>query len=263
MGKMKIDAEEPEELADGGKLMPLFGHLAELRQRLIWSVLAVLVFFIIAMAFSTEIIEFLKSPLQQALPETKNVLHFTGPLDVFLTSIKVAGLCSVICACPVWIYQFWKFVEPALYKNEKKLILPFIAASILLFLSGIGFCFYIILPLALEFLIGLGKEVGVPVITITDYISMLMLMIFGFGLIFETPVILILLSLLDLVSAKSLARYRRYVVVVVLFIGAVLTPPDPMSQLGMAIPLYIMYEASILIIRMIRKDAPKKTWNSG
>lgn len=246
--------EESEEFSKGGKMMPLFGHLTELRQRLVRSALAVLIFFVISMAFSTEIIEFLKTPLREAIPGTTDVLHFTGPLDVFLTSIKVAFLCSVVCACPVWIYQFWRFIEPALYQNEKKLVLPFVMASVGLFITGIAFCFYMILPLALEFLIGLGKEVGVPIITITDYISMITLMIFGFGLVFETPVILILLSLLDLVSAQALAACRRYVIVGVLFIGAVLTPPDPLSQIGMAIPLYIMYEVSILIIRLIRRE---------
>ena len=247
-----------EETAEGGKVMSLMEHLSELRQRLVRSILAVLVFFVVAMVFSNEIIEILKMPLQSALPDTENVLHFTGPMDVFLTSIKVGFLTAVVFACPVWIYQFWKFIEPALYQHEKKLVLPFIFASTLLFVIGVSFCFYIILPLALEFLIGLGKEVGTPIITITDYVSMLMLMIFGFGFIFETPIILVLLAILDLVSAESLAKYRRYVIVGILFVGALLTPPDPLSQVGMAIPLYIMYEVSILIIRMVKRK-PSET----
>lgn len=243
----------------GGKAMSLLEHLSELRQCLIRSFAAVLVCFILAMIFSRELIEFLKGPLRSALPAAEEVLHFTGPLDVFLTSIRVSLLSAVIVSSPVWIWQFWKFIEPALYEHEKKLVLPFIFASTSLFISGIAFCFWVIFPLALEFLIQLGQEVGVPMITITDYVSMLTLMILGFGLVFETPVILVLLAVLDLVSAEGLAKYRRYVIVGTLFVGAVLTPPDPMSQIGMALPLYVMYELSILVIRMIRKSPSKKT----
>jgi len=245
--------EEEEQLVDGGKVMSLFDHLVELRQRIVKSLIAVLVFFGIAMAFSTELIEFLKQPLLAAIPQNKDALHFTGPLDVFITSIKVGFLAAIIFACPVWIYQFWRFIEPALYKHERKLVLPFVFASVSLFVAGISFCFYVILPLALEFLITLGMEVGTPIITITDYVSMLMLMIFGFGFIFETPLILVLLAILDLISAELLAKYRRYVLVGILFVGAILTPPDPLSQIGMAVPLYLMYEFSILIIRLIKR----------
>lgn len=233
--------------------MSLFDHLVELRQRIVKSLIAVLLFFGIAMAFSTEIIEFLKQPLIAAIPKDTDALHFTGPLDVFITSIKVGFLTAIIFACPVWIYQFWRFIEPALYKHERKLILPFVFASVSLFVAGVSFCYFVILPLALEFLIALGMEVGTPIITITDYVSMLMLMIFGFGFIFETPLILVLLAILDLISAEMLAKYRRYVMVGILFVGAILTPPDPLSQVGMAIPLYLMYELSILIIRLIKR----------
>jgi len=249
----QINAGEEETLSQGGKVMSLFEHLTELRQRLVRSILAVLFFFCLAMFYSSELLEFLKIPLQGAMPDVKDVLHFTGPMDVFLTSIKVGFLTAVVCACPVWIYQFWRFIEPALYAHEKRLVMPFILASILLFVAGITFCFYVVLPLALEFLIVLGKEAATPIITITDYISMLMLMIFGFGLIFESPIILVLLAILDLVSAESLSQYRRYVLVGILFIGAILTPPDPLSQVMMAIPLYLMYEISILIIRFVKR----------
>lgn len=249
---MSTDNEQQKMIGDG-KVMSLFDHLSELRQRLVVSIIAVLVFFVVALLFSSEILTFLKQPLTLALPGEKNVLHFTGPLDVFLMSIKVSILTAIVFACPVWLYQFWRFIEPALYESERKYILPFVTFSVLLFVAGISFCFYLILPLALEFLIEMGQEVGVPIITITDYISMLMLMIFGFGLIFETPLILVLLSILDLVSASSLAAARRYVIVGILFVGAVLTPPDPLSQIGMAIPLYIMYEVSILIIKIIQR----------
>ena len=250
----ELQLESPE---DASKTMPLMEHLTELRQCLIKSIAAVLIFFFAAIAFSNHIIEFLKLPLIGALPEGANSLHFTGPLDVFLVSIKVAFLTSIVFASPVWLYQFWRFVEPALYAKERRYVLPFVVVSVALFLSGISFCFYVILPIALEFLIELGKEVGTPIITITDYVSMLTLMIFGFGAIFETPLILVLLAVLELISSKTLAQFRRYVIVGILFVGAMLTPPDPLSQIGMAVPLYVMYEISILIIRAIESRRVK------
>lgn len=250
---------QTDQLIDGGKVMPLLDHLTELRQRVVKSIIAVMAFFIIALSFSTPLIDFLKKPLIDALPGVQNVLHFTGPLDVFMVSIKVSFLASVVFACPVWLYQFWRFVEPALYAKERKYVLPFILISVALFFLGISFCFYFILPLTLEFLIKLGQEVGTPIITITDYISMVTLMIFGFGAIFETPLILVLLATLDLVSAHTLASYRRYVIVGTLIVGAILTPPDPLSQIAMAIPLYIMYEISIVIIRIIQRKKVANT----
>ncbi|MFK7873571.1 MAG: twin-arginine translocase subunit TatC [Oligoflexales bacterium] len=248
--------ETEEELPHGGKVMSLWEHLGELRQRLVRSLLLVMVAFFGALVFSNQILDFLKAPLVAALPAGANALHFTNPLDVFLVGIKVSFFTSIIIAAPYWIMQFWRFLEPALYEHERRYVVPFGVASILLFLSGISFCFFLILPLALEFLLTLGMEVGTPIITVTDYISMLMVLIFGFGLVFETPLILILLSLLDLLDAEMLSKHRSLVAVIVLVVGAILTPPDPMSQIGMAIPLYLMYEISIIVIRALEKRAP-------
>lgn len=252
-------ANEENLMIEGGKVMSLLDHLSELRSRLFKSLVSVLVLFLISMAFSSQIINFLKGPLIGAMPDVTNILHFTGPLDVFLTSIKVSLLSSVVFSSPIWIFQFWKFIEPALYQNERRYILPFILISISLFLTGVLFCYYLILPIALEFLINLGKEVGTPMITIVDYISMIMVMIFGFGIVFEAPLILVLLAMLDLISAELLTKYRKFVIVGILFVGAVLTPPDPLSQIGMAIPLYFMYEISIIVIRFIKRPKAKET----
>ena len=125
--------------------MSLFSHITELRYRLIWSLVTVAVFFCFVFFFSDKVINFLKQPLLTSLPNTTTELHFTGPLDVFLASIKVSFLTAVVCACPIWLYHFWKFIEPALLKNERKFILPFILISILLFLLGLAFCYWIIL----------------------------------------------------------------------------------------------------------------------
>ncbi len=245
-------SEEELPVNDGN--MSLMEHLDELRSRLFKSFATILVLFIIAMSFSTSIIDFLKIPLIKALPESSQSIHFTGPMDVFLASLKVSFLSAVVLGCPLWLYQFWKFFEPGLYPKERRLILPFTLASMILFLAGTSFCFFVILPMTLQFLIGMGLEVGVAIITINDYLSMLLILIFGFGIIFETPLILVLLAMLDLISAKNLSDLRPFAIVSILVVGALLTPPDPLSQVAMAAPVYLMYELSILIIRILKRD---------
>ena len=249
-----------DDLIDGGKVMSIFDHLGELRSRLMRAGLVVLVFFFIFLGFSEKLMMFLKEPLVRALPPGVNALHFTGPMDVFVVNIKVAMLVGVLAACPVWLYQFWKFFEPALYPKERKYILPFIVASIALFVAGISFCFFIILPLTLSFLLELGMQVGTPIITVTDYISMLMLLLFGFGIVFETPLIIVLLAMLDIIDLEMLTANRRIIIIIILIVAAIMTPPDPISQMAMAVPVYLMYEMAILIVRFMKRktaDAPK------
>ena len=241
------------------KVMGLMEHLDELRGRIVKSLIAVIVLFAATFTVASHVFEFLKAPLVQALPEGANALHFTGPMDVLIANIKISFLMAVIGSCPIWLYQFWKFLEPALYDHERKYAIPFLFSATSLFFGGVSFCFFVIFPLAMEFLIQMGMEVGTPIITVADYISMLMLLIFGFGLVFETPVILVLLALLDIVDAKTLAANRKFVLVGVLILGALLTPPDPISQVAMGLPTYLMYEMSILIIRVIKRDKPAKT----
>ena len=248
------------------KVMGLMDHLDELRGRIFRSLIAVIILFAIAFTFASTIFEFIKAPLVDALPEGSNALHFTGPMDVFVAKIKISFLLAVIGSCPVWLFQFWKFLEPALYDHEKKYAMPFLFSSVSLFFSGVSFCFFIIMPLAMDFFINMGMEVGTAIITIDQYVSMLMLLVFGFGLVFETPVILVLLALLDIVNAKMLAENRKFVLVGVLILGALLTPPDPISQVAMGLPTYLMYEMSILIIRVIkgnRKDEPSTDLSNG
>lgn len=243
-----------DEKKENLKVMGLMEHLGELRTRIFRSLLSIAVIFGITFGFASYLLEYLKRPLAAALPEGANVLHFTGPMDVLIADIKISFLVAIIGGAPVWLYQFWKFLEPALYDHEKKYALPFLVSAVSLFFSGIAFCFFVIMPTALEFLITMGMEVGTPIITVSDYISMLMLLVMGFGLIFETPVILVLLALLDLIEAKTLSENRKFVVVGIMILGALLTPPDPFSQVAMALPTYLMFELSILLIKIIKKE---------
>ncbi len=243
-----------------GQVMGLLEHLQDLRGAIVRSGLAILVFFFVALAFSNQIILFLKRPLIAVLPNSGDVLHFTGPMDVFVAGLKVSFLTGLILATPIWLYQFWKFLEPALYPSEKRYVLPFACASIFLFFAGVAFCYYVMLPLSLKFLIGIGMEVGTPLITINDYLSLLTILILGFGIVFETPLILILLVFLELISVADLRKNRRVIIVVILIVSAILTPPDPISQIAMAIPVYLMFEVAILVAAFLtRKRVIDKT----
>lgn len=254
-----LPGESPPEdnLIDGGKVMSIFDHLGELRTRLTRAGVVVLVFFFIILGFAEKLMVFFKQPLVDALPPGANALHFTGPMDVFLVNIKISIMVSILAACPVWLYQFWKFFEPALYPKERRYILPFIIASIALFVAGITFCYGIILPMTMKFLIEMGMEVGTPIITVTDYISMLMLLLFGFGIVFETPLIIVLLAMLDIIDIDMLKTNRKTVFIIILIVSAIMTPPDPISQIALTVPVYLMYEMAILIVRfMKRKKKP-------
>jgi sec-independent protein translocase protein TatC len=244
---------ESESYVNSGKEMSIWAHLSELRSRLITCLVSTIVMFVVSISWATHIIKFLSKPLQQ-ITQIDSKLHFTGPLDVLIANIKVSFFAALIFTSPIWIYNFWKFIEPALYHKEKKLIQPFTLASLLLFFTGLSFCYFLILPIALEFLISLGIEVGTPIITINDYLSLVTVMVFGFGIVFETPLILILLSYLNILTYKTLVSSRKYVIVFVFIIGALLTPPDPLSQVAMAVPLYLMYELSLIIIKFMQKN---------
>lgn len=246
------DGEEGEQ-----KVMTLMEHIGELRTRLIRSILGIAVFFGLTVLFGEQILGFVKQPLVRALPIGADALHYTNPVDVFMIYMKLGVLGGLVLGSPVWLYQFWRFVEPALYAKEKKYVRPFAAASIVLFLFGVSFCYFFVLPLALEYLIGLGGDMVKPIIAIDSYISLLILMVFGFGLVFEAPLILVLLAVLDVVELETLRKNRRMIIVVIFIIAAVATPPDPMSQTAMAIPMCLMFELALIVIRIIKGKQKK------
>lgn len=245
-------AEEDENL----KVMGIFEHVDELRSRLIKSALTVVVLFFVCYGFSKEIFHYLSGPLVAVLPSNASALHYTGPMDIFMAQVKIGFFVAIVLSCPVWLYQVWKFLEPALYENEKKYALPFLIGGVILFVAGVALCFYVVLPIALDYLIGLGKEMGTTaIITVNDYLSLIILMMLGFGLVFETPIVLILLALLDLISADTLRKNRRITLVIITIVAAVATPtPDPVSMLAMAFPMWLLFELSIVLIAWLTKD---------
>ena len=254
-----------DEAADGKK-MPLLDHLLELRQRLLYSVLALLAAFLVAFFFAEEIFRFLSEPLGGAMakhgvPDERQRMIFTGLLEVFVTYIKVAFFTALFVTCPVFLTQIWLFVAPGLYRNERSAFAPFLIASPILFLIGASMVYGIIFPLAIDFLLNFeldrvdGAE-GLPIeleAKVDQYLTLLMKLIFAFGLCFQLPVLMTLLARVGLATSAGMAAKRKYAILGVFVVAAIFTPPDPLSQLSLAIPIIILYEVSIYMAKFVEK----------
>ncbi|MEJ7619844.1 MAG: twin-arginine translocase subunit TatC [Aquificaceae bacterium] len=232
--------------------MPLTEHLRELRSRLIKSIVAFLVGTGVAFYFASQIFEILKEPVKRSYPQVELVtLSPTEPLFILL---KISIVFGFILSLPVILFQLWRFVEPALYPNEKKLVLPLTLFSILLFLLGGAFSYFVALPMALRFLLGIGLSQlqATPFLSVNLYISFLLKMIIGFGIAFELPVVIFLLQRAGLVTERQLKAFRKYFIVLA-FVAGALIAPDVTTQVIMAIPLIILYELSLLAGKLARR----------
>ncbi len=228
--------------------MPFLEHLEELRKRVIRSALAVVVFAIIAFYFSDYLIAFLIAPLGGIK------LHVTEVTGSFSAYMRVSIIAGILFALPVIFHQLWGFVSPGLYKKERSKVVPLVLISTVLFLVGCAFCYYLVLPFALKFLIEFSGGQFSPIITVGSYISFSGMLLLAFGLGFEIPVAAYLLGKMGVITAGFLSRGRRIAIVVILIVAAVLTPtPDVFTQLLLAIPLYILYEVSILIVWLTQR----------
>ena len=236
-------------------------HLAELRQRLIHSFIFLIIFFVICYFFSEYIYGFLVDPFAQAVKDdnSNRRLIFTALQETFLTYLKVSFFTAFFVTCPYILMQIWKFVAPGLYKHEKKAIMPYLILTPILFFLGGMLVYYLIMPLAIKFFLSFestGASTNLPIqleAKVNEYLSLVMKLIFAFGISFQLPVILSLLARIGVVDSVFLRTRRKYVVVIIFAAAAILTPPDPITQIGLAIPLLILYELSIFSVNLIEK----------
>ena len=237
------------------------GHLTELRSRLVKSFLFLIFLFILCYFFSTDIYRFLVQPYTDAIlaENLDRRLIFTALHEAFLTYLKVAFFAAFFISSPFFLIQLWKFIAPGLYKNEKKSLVPYLIATPSLFFLGGCIVYYLIMPLAIKFFLGFETvaEPGVIAIQleakVNEYLSLIMRLIFAFGVSFQLPVILSLLARIGIIDSEYLRQRRKYFVVIIFAIAAILTPPDPITQIGLALPLLLLYELSILTVKIIEK----------
>ena len=246
---------------DNPEKSSLISHLVELRQRLINSFFFLFSFFIICYFFSEEIYSFLVQPYADAV-KNDNInrrLIFTALQETFLTYLRVSFFAALFVSSPIILIQIWKFIAPGLYENEKKAILPYLVVTPILFLFGGMLVYYLIMPLAIKFFLSFEAtsiSSALPIqleAKVNEYLSLIMKLIFAFGLSFQLPVVLSLLAKVGFVDSIFLKERRKYVIIIIFVVAAILTPPDPITQIGLAIPLLILYELSILSVKIIEK----------
>ena len=250
--------------------MNLLEHLLELRRRLLWSAGALLLAFVGCFFFSSDIFSFLAQPLSdillaQGLEEQQRRMIFTGLAEVFFTYVKTALVAAFFVSCPIFLTQLWLFVSPGLYGKERRALAPFLVASPLLFFGGGALVYYVVFPLAARFFISFeapGGEQLLPVHLeprVAEYFSLMIKLIFAFGICFQLPVLMTLLARVGLVSARGMASKRKYAILGVFIVAAIFTPPDPLSQLSLALPIVLLYEVSIMLARLVekRRGAPE------
>jgi sec-independent protein translocase protein TatC len=259
-------AGQDNEIED--KEMPLLEHLAELRKRLIWSAGTFIVAFIVCYHFAPRIYEFLAAPLAHALEARgeKPELIYTALYEAFFTYVKVSVFAAAFVSFPIVAGQLWLFVAPGLYKREKKALLPFLIVTPILFFMGGALAYYGFFPIAWKFFLSFQTDDGGVQISlmarVSDYLNIVMKLIFAFGLAFELPVLLTLLGKVGIISAAALRKYRRYAYVGCFIMAAIMAPPDVPSQVLMAALLIFLFEISVLSVRLVEPKLPQGDTNA-
>jgi sec-independent protein translocase protein TatC len=254
----------PEDDYIDDKPMPLIDHLIELRQRLMLAIGGFVVSFVVCYIFSAQIYGFLAAPLADILQQQtgqERRMIFTALYEAFFTYLKVAMWGALMISFPWWATQLWLFIAPGLYRSEKRAVMPFLIATPFFFAAGAAFCYYLVIPAAWHFFLTFESPTGAGGLPIQleakvgEYLSLVMRLIFAFGFAFLMPVGLVLLARVGIITPEGMASKRRYAIVGMFVLAAVITPPDVISQVGLALPLIMLYEGSIIAAKIFRKRA--------
>ncbi|MFH1062946.1 MAG: twin-arginine translocase subunit TatC [Candidatus Omnitrophota bacterium] len=224
----------------------LMDHLEELRNRILVSLVLIIV--------CTALVYNFTSQIMAILVQAVGKLYFMGPAEAFWVKVKLAFFIGLYCALPFLFYQIWKFVELGLRRDEKKQVLPLSISSFVLFTIGAGFCYFFVIPVAIKFLLSYGSDTLIPLISVSKYLSFIGCLVFAFGSTFQLPLILMFLARIGIVNVRSLCKFRRFAILGSFIVGAALTPtPDMVNQTLLALPIIVLYELSILLIRIFER----------
>lgn len=239
-------------MVDSAEKQPFLSHLEELRKRLVVCAIGVGAGFVIAYIFSERLFQLLVAPLKAVMPEGDQLI-FTNLPEMFFAYIKVAFIAGIMAAAPLIFYQLWMFIAPGLYQKEKKMAIPFVISSTILFVGGALFGYFVVFPFGFKFFIGFSNEYVKALPSVKQYFSFSMKLLFAFGVVFELPVIIFFLSKMGIVTPQLLKQKRKYAILLTFVLAAILTPPDVITQCMMAGPLIVLYEIGIIVSRIAQK----------
>ncbi|MBI5682378.1 MAG: twin-arginine translocase subunit TatC [Deltaproteobacteria bacterium] len=241
-------------MAKPDERLPFTLHLVELRKRLINCVIAVGIGFGIAYFYSKEAFDFMSRPLIDAMPQGNAFMVFTGVIEPFFTYLKIALICGIFLASPVIFYQIWLFISPGLYEKERSWALPIVMSATILFIGGATFGYYIVFPVGFKYFLSYATDSLKPMLSMNEYFSFVAKFLLAFGIVFEMPLLIFFLAKIGIVDVKMLTQYRKYAVLLIFVVAAILTPtPDAFSQLLMAAPMLVLYEVGIILARLFGK----------
>lgn len=237
--------------------MTFVSHLEELRKRLIRIAIAITCGFAVCYMFKESLFKFLTIPLYPAMPEDSSMI-FTGLPEAFFTYLKVSFFASIFLTSPYTLLQIWKFVSPGLYKSEKKYVAPFVIFSTIFFIGGAAFAYYVVFPIGFKFFLTFGDGLIKPMLSMKEFLSFSLKLLLAFGVIFELPLFMFFLAKAGIINSRILTSNRKYAVLIVFIVAALLTPPDVVTQILMAVPLMLLYEISIWVVKIGEKKVNEK-----